>query len=460
MKNIAYKSGHLFTYFLLICQPSFGFSAGSTNTLKLKTTPYIFGQAALDKASENPAYKNMIVGSHGFVQVPLDYSNPASAKTPIFYRIPGGIDPLKQNLLFFYGGPGGNSTGLTLEDRLKNFNVIYFDQRGTGFSRPPRLEDLQNPKLFSSEFIAKDAKMLLDTLGVKKVSVYGHSYGTVVATVFANRFSDVVNSVVLEGVVFDGTSDLWINPDRLKTTQAFYDSLSSDLKIKIDEFTKLNKVPNDWLSRFIQKSMVGNNFSSYVSQVLNTLPNRTADDFASQITSEIDDSFMYEDSFTFGAYMYHNISCQELSLAEADSAGSYFLQQGKFVPNHADSKAICSQIPGMEALLNKTTFYATNYPLSMKVTYFQGLDDGATGANNAAEHFKSVAKNSADIIVMPNKGHGPILSCLSISKYDPNPIMCNNLDKIVVLVESALQGNRISEGEIKNIDQTWLVQSH
>lgn len=444
----------------LISSRSNAFSTGDGNTLHLKTNLYISGQAALDKAFENPSYQSMIIGKYGFIEVPLDYSNLAAGKTSIFYRLPKNIDPSKPNLLFFYGGPGGNSTGLTIEDRLTDFNVIYFDQRGTGFSRPPKLEDLKNPEYFSSEFIAKDAKILIDFLGLKKVSIYGHSYGTVVATIFANLFAESVNAVVLEGVVFDGTSDLWINPDRLRSSQSFYDKLSSDLKSKIDEFTKRDKIPADWLSRLIQKSMVGNNFSSHVNQVLSTIASGGYDSFEGQVLAEIDDSFLYEDSFYFGAYMYHNISCQELSLAENGSAGSYFLKQDKFVPNMAGSKSVCIQIPGMVNRISKATYYATNYPLHSKVTYFQGLEDGATGSNNAVRHFTNVAKGDADLVEMPENGHGPVLSCLSISKYDPNPFKCKNLDKIVAMVELALKGKRLEKELVLSINPSWKMQSH
>jgi proline iminopeptidase len=451
-------------FILLVCWISGNAGAASPSVpiLHLKTEPYISGPEALEKVNSEADFKDyrtMLVGKTGFVDVPLDYEHPIK-KMKVFFRIPKPLDTTKPSLLFFYGGPGGNSTGLTLEDRLADFNVIYFDQRGTGFSRPPALTDLENSQYFSSEFMARDAKMLIDSLGLKKVSLYGQSYGTVLATIFAHLFPESTTAVVLEGTVFDGTTDLWINPDRVRILNGFLQSLPNTMHTRIIQSSKGGIVPPTWFSRLAASYMRGDNFSANLRNRLDSALAGDDQSLLRDISTDIDQSWQVEDSAFWGAYMYHQITCQELSLSQHFGSGDLlFDNKGVLVPDPSDeSKLICLQLLGMAERMNRT-YLATSYPFFAPVTYFQGREDGNTGMTNAIRHFQAVPKGSATLVLVSKAGHGPIMNCMSIGKFDPNPPTCGNQKDQVTVLSKALLGQKLKDDDVKMLGPDWQLTS-
>lgn len=79
----------------------------------------------------------------GFVEMPLDYSDPSRGSISVFYRLltPGKHKPRGLPLLaYLEGGPGREAPrpmhagGGWLARALKEFRVVLVDQRGTGRS--------------------------------------------------------------------------------------------------------------------------------------------------------------------------------------------------------------------------------------------------------------------------------------------------------------------------------------
>src|SRR5689334_18330679 len=87
------------------------------------------------------------------IYVPVNYSNPTGSKTPIYYHFVSTFDSKRPTVVVFSGGPGGGSH--YEEDRKTklygklNFNIILFDQRGIGFSRPFREATFNDPAFYS-----------------------------------------------------------------------------------------------------------------------------------------------------------------------------------------------------------------------------------------------------------------------------------------------------------------------
>lgn len=75
-------------------------------------------------------------------------------------------------------------------DLSRDHQVIIFDQRGTG-------QSITTGTDFSTERLAKDAIALLDHLGIKRVSVCGHSNGGRVAQMLALDYPDRLARMVL-----------------------------------------------------------------------------------------------------------------------------------------------------------------------------------------------------------------------------------------------------------------------
>lgn len=81
----------------------------------------------------------------------------------------------------------------TAHDLLdKGFRVIMPDQIGFGKSSKP--DKIQ----YSFQMLAQNTKAILDSLGIKKVCVLGHSMGGMLATRFTLMYPDVVEKLILE----------------------------------------------------------------------------------------------------------------------------------------------------------------------------------------------------------------------------------------------------------------------
>ncbi len=121
------------------------------------------------------------------------------------------------------GGPGYSTTGTgqayadMYGPLLDRRNLLLVDQRGTGRSEPVSCPALQNltgvyapaaarcarslgdhADLYGSALSADDLAAVIGALGLGPVDLYGDSYGTFFAQVFAGRHPDLLRSVVLD----------------------------------------------------------------------------------------------------------------------------------------------------------------------------------------------------------------------------------------------------------------------
>lgn len=108
-------------------------------------------------------------------------------------------------VLSFHAGPGDCSWA-GFYDFLDNdkYNVITFDQRGCGKSKPFG-ETTNN----TTEDILSDAKNLLDFLGVQgKCIVFGGSWGSTLALAFGEKYPNLTKSLILSNVLLGRHHDL------------------------------------------------------------------------------------------------------------------------------------------------------------------------------------------------------------------------------------------------------------
>ncbi|MGI9196133.1 MAG: alpha/beta fold hydrolase, partial [Candidatus Nanopelagicales bacterium] len=122
------------------------------------------------------------------------------------------------------GGPGYSTTGSgewfaeMYGDLLTDRDMLLVDQRGMGRTAPiacPALDEGRLPYiravgecartlgdragLYGSALSADDLAAVLDALGIRTVDMYGDSYGTFFAQVFAGRHPDRLRTLVLDG---------------------------------------------------------------------------------------------------------------------------------------------------------------------------------------------------------------------------------------------------------------------
>jgi pimeloyl-ACP methyl ester carboxylesterase len=94
---------------------------------------------------------------------------------------------------------GKNFNGFYWKDVIaflnqNGYRVIVPDQVGWGFSDKPNIH-------YSFHLLAFNTKKLLDTLGLKKIYLVGHSMGGMLATRFALLFPQVVEKLVYENPI-------------------------------------------------------------------------------------------------------------------------------------------------------------------------------------------------------------------------------------------------------------------
>ena len=95
-----------------------------------------------------------------------------------------------------HGGPG-SGTGTDVKDNFdpRTQHVIFYDQRGAGKSRPA--EEIREN---TTDDLVADLLTILDYFGLEKVTLVGRSWGSTLALIFAERYPERVENLVVGGV--------------------------------------------------------------------------------------------------------------------------------------------------------------------------------------------------------------------------------------------------------------------
>ncbi len=115
-------------------------------------------------------------------------------------------------VMFLHGGPGGACAPVMSRffDPAR-YRVILFDQRGCGKSQPtvasagPQVALTRN----TTDHLVNDINALREALGVTgRMHVFGGSWGSTLALVYAIRHPDKVASLILRGIFLGAPEDL------------------------------------------------------------------------------------------------------------------------------------------------------------------------------------------------------------------------------------------------------------
>jgi pimeloyl-ACP methyl ester carboxylesterase len=177
----------------------------------------------------------------GRLSVPLDRSGAVKGRVSLFVtrtpaRRPGGAT--RPPVIALAGGPGQSATfaflfaGGVLRALYRDRDLVIFDQRGTGRSGLLRCRELEHSNLLSAGAAAKacgrrlgprrafytsrdsadDIDALRRQLGAEEVALYGTSYGTKQALVYALRYPERVDRMVLDSVAeADGPDPFYLD---------------------------------------------------------------------------------------------------------------------------------------------------------------------------------------------------------------------------------------------------------
>lgn len=188
----------------------------------------------------------------GRMRVPLDYAQPRGPQIGVAFRwypASGAAAPLG-TVVPVEGGPGYGSIGSARNyaqqygPLLGRWNMLVVDNRGTGESTPvscPAIQHFAGPTgtgafqhaaaacarsldsrwrypsgrrvhasdLFTSAAAARDLAAVIGALGVPPVDLYGDSYGSFFAQVFAARYPWLLRSVTLDSTYEVRGLDPW-----------------------------------------------------------------------------------------------------------------------------------------------------------------------------------------------------------------------------------------------------------
>jgi len=119
---------------------------------------------------------------------------PVSDGHELYYELYG--NPKGIPVIFLHGGPG---SGFSDSDKAffdkRRYHVLFFDQRGSSKSKP--FGSIVNN---TTQYLVKDINRLLDFVKFGKVYVFGGSWGSTLALVYAIHHPERVSGLILRGI--------------------------------------------------------------------------------------------------------------------------------------------------------------------------------------------------------------------------------------------------------------------
>jgi len=105
-------------------------------------------------------------------------------------------NPAGQPVVFLHGGPGaGLSTKYRRFFDPKHYRIILFDQRGSGKSTPHACLE-EN----TTGHLVDDMEQIRKFLGINRWLVFGGSWGSTLAIVYAEKHPEAVTGLILRGI--------------------------------------------------------------------------------------------------------------------------------------------------------------------------------------------------------------------------------------------------------------------
>lgn len=180
-------------------------------------------------------------------------------------------NPKGKPVLVFHGGPGGSAKlrHAAAFDR-KKYRVILFDQRGCGQSLPSG--DIKHN---TTADILDDAARLLNFLQInEKVIVRGGSWGSTLALLFALKYSERVECLLLSQIFLaDDKAMAWIE----EISGWFYPDIMEDLQKGLKSGEATAKAYNEMinssdLSEQVKATAMYGNYERVLGQLNPVLP--------------------------------------------------------------------------------------------------------------------------------------------------------------------------------------------
>ncbi len=153
------------------------------------------------------------------------------------YGNPKGIP-----VVFLHGGPGA---GFSDKDKdffdPTKFKVLFFDQRGSGKSKP-----FGSTKNNTTQDLIADINLLTKKVGFTNFHVFGGSWGSTLSLIYAIQFPEKVKSLLLRGIFLGSKKEInhYLNGGVQKEFPEVYERFSSLVPKE-----KQNNIPEYYLDK-------------------------------------------------------------------------------------------------------------------------------------------------------------------------------------------------------------------
>lgn len=321
-------------------------------------------------------------------------------------------------VIYLPGGPGGTSIG-DVDPRLsKEYSLVLTDPRGAGCNDSENIK----AKDISSELIADDLVALVKHLKPKNYIVHGHSYGTVVATIFSNKIAALnlpqPKAIVLEGV-FGKYWDQRKNEFGLVSSwKKIFRSLSIAMQQKLSNHAQspLTTKEASWFQAIYQFLYLGK---------IHFLP-YSYDELLKNFTAKVEGRSYPEDlkklysSINFGGLpssekTWEAIACNELFYSGKESLDYSYGQL------HYESKRRC--------LADRLNPYdSAKWQMQHKTIYFVGENDPSTPLWQGEYHFDHQTHKQKQFVRVRDGGHRAFQLNLNDCAADLYGALFNNLE--------------------------------
>ena len=145
-------------------------------------------------------------------------------------------NPHGKPIIFLHGGPGG---GTNPKQRQffdpKHYQIILFDQRGCGQSKP-----LGETNKNTTADLISDMEAIREHLSIKQWIIFGGSWGSALALAYATQYPKTIKALILRGIFLSRKTELdWF----LDEVQSFFPEAHQTL---------LNFLPEDKRKNLIE----------------------------------------------------------------------------------------------------------------------------------------------------------------------------------------------------------------
>ena len=438
-----------------------------------------------------------------YLYVPENWNNPTKQIKLAVAIIPS-FKKSNKNVVHIAGGPGGWCIGAIkkwLDHPIRNVaNIVLVDLRGTGFSKPelcPELGDdiLQlfaqdnlpeneinsivnisetckknlierniDLKSYNSLYISKDLNTLKKSLNIQQWFVYGVSYGTHIAQVYARYYPNDFEGIILDSPIPNIYEYYKYNTTNYITslTTLFKESKSKFPNLESQYYTVIDKLSKKGLTVNVDKSIIKDgqftyNVGDFQIIVQQSLYNRQLIEVIpliitsfynenKSVLSTLVSAFSEKLKRDFGTY--YCVTCNDgytdssivnfdrnASAFKNNHGGLLFYRSDLFVCKHLELKSIANDM-----LLDSNLY-------NIKALVFSGKYDPITPLINGRETSKKF--RTAYLFEMPY-GHGTSFSNIGrhivgsfINSPDKKPSITKDLSPIQFISNIKFNGGII-----------------